>query len=160
MEMLDKWAERIYSENDFGRGVATSISGVIGLSTYIFFNDWVVALFVVMIAFPILRIVASALHKWRRNLAEQRSIERGLESTFNGLSSLERSVVDAFVDAGGTALTFSQINRLDLSSSAIESLVQRELLWTSVMSDGMTENFVLDMALFDKAISKKVESAH
>ncbi len=69
-------------------------------------------------------------------------------------------MVAAFVDAGGTTLTFSQINRLDLSSAAIESLVQRELLWTSVMSDGMTESFVLDMALFDKALSATNESAH
>ncbi|HIF9369771.1 TPA: hypothetical protein ACX6RS_001837 [Photobacterium damselae] len=156
METLDKWAERIYSESDFGRGVATSISGVIGLSTYLLFNDWVIALFSVMISFPIIRIAASSLYKWNQGRAKKKSIERALECTFNGLTEHEKLVVAAFVEAGGTALTFSQINRLNLSS---ESLVQRKLLWTSVMSDGMTESFVLDMAIFDKALSEKNESA-
>ncbi|MGD8113207.1 hypothetical protein [Vibrio sp. TRT 17S01] len=160
METLEKWAERIYSESDFGRGVATSISGAIGLSTYLFFNDWVIALFSVMISFPIIRIAASSSYKWNQDRAKQKSIERALECTFSGLTEHEKLVVAAFVDAGGTALTFSQINRLDLSSAAIESLVQRELLWTSVMSDGITESFVLDMALFNKALSATNESAH
>ncbi|WP_116645173.1 super-infection exclusion protein B [Salinivibrio sp. HTSP] len=159
MKALDKWAERIYSENDFGRGVATSVSGTIGLSTYLFFNDWVIALFGVMISFPVIRIAASNLYKWSQDRAKKKSIEQALECTFNGLTEHEKLVVAAFVEAGGTALTFSQINRLDLSSSAIESLVQKELLWTSVMSDGMSESFVLDMALFEKALSEN-EPAH
>ena len=62
-------------------------------------------------------------------------------------------MVITFVEAGGTALTFSQMKRLGLSSSAIESLVQKELLWTLVRSDGMTESFALDMALYIKALS-------
>ena len=71
METLEKWAERIYSESDFGRGVATSISGAIGLSTYLFFNDWVIALFSVMISFPIIRIAASSSYKWNQDRAQQ-----------------------------------------------------------------------------------------
>lgn len=59
-------------------------------------------------------------------------------------------MVITFIEAGGTALTFSQMKRLGLSSSAIESLVQKELLWTLVRSDGMTESFVLDMACISK----------
>ncbi len=69
-------------------------------------------------------------------------------------------MVTAFVEAGGTTLTFSQINRLGLSSSATESLVQKELLGTLVRSDGMTESFILDMALYIKLLSAINESAH
>ncbi|HIF9184464.1 TPA: hypothetical protein ACX6PV_001421 [Photobacterium damselae] len=60
-------------------------------------------------------------------------------------------VIRAFTESGGTALTFRQINELDLSTPAIESLVQRELLWTS--SDLMTETFALDTDFFDVAKS-------
>lgn len=69
-------------------------------------------------------------------------------------------MITAFVEVGGTALAFSQVNRLGLSSSAIESLVQKELLWTLVRSDGMTESFVLDMALYIKALSAINEPTH
>ena len=36
------WFERIYSESDTGRGIATSIAGLFGLATYLFWQDWVV----------------------------------------------------------------------------------------------------------------------
>jgi len=32
MKTIEKWAERVYAENDFGRSIATSLSGAIGLS--------------------------------------------------------------------------------------------------------------------------------
>lgn len=35
-----------------------------------------------------------------------------------------------------------------------ESLQQRELLWTSMTADGMTETFVLDSDIFDIAYEK------
>jgi hypothetical protein len=60
-------------------------------------------------------------------------------------------VLKAFVDAGGAALTWSQMNRASVAVSAVESLKLRGILDTSVTSDGMTETFVLQTEVFDMA---------
>lgn len=63
-----QWVERIYGENDFGRGIATSIAGSAGLAAYLYWGDWVIAAFVGIIIFPIGRILASAIHsRWIRS---------------------------------------------------------------------------------------------
>jgi len=59
---LDRWAERIYAERDFGRSIATSVAGVVGLLLYLNTRDWVVAAFAAVICFPIVRVLASAAH--------------------------------------------------------------------------------------------------
>jgi hypothetical protein len=142
---LEKWAERIYSENDFGRSVATSVAGVIGLVTYLATSDWVVGLFLVIISFPIARLVADA-HQGRLNNAVR---QREVEETYRRLSPDEKDVVDTFVKSGGSVITWSQVNNSNICRSAIESLIQRELLTTSVTADGMRETFVLNSQLFD-----------
>jgi hypothetical protein len=43
------------------------------------------------------------------------------------------------------------MNNQPVSSAAIESLIQRELLWTSITADGMRETFALDTEIFDAA---------
>ncbi|HHF3237113.1 TPA: hypothetical protein ACPJ2N_004023 [Vibrio alginolyticus] len=151
MESLDKWLERVYSENDFGRGIATSASGIFGLCSYLLTNDWVIAFFCLIIAFPIARIAATTINeRFKRRLAGKLQ-QNAMTKTYENLSDAEKAVVQAFVDAGGTVLTFREINNLDLQRAAIESLVQRELLWTSVTSDLMTETFALNTDLFDIA---------
>jgi len=60
---IEKWAERVYAETDFGRSVATSIAGAIGLVVYLLFDDWVIAAFSSIISFPIIRLVSSGLHE-------------------------------------------------------------------------------------------------
>ena len=58
-------------------------------------------------------------------------------------------------------MTWTRFNRINLSSSAIESLIERELLNTSVTADGMTETFVLDVSIFDAGIRKlRKEETH
>lgn len=148
MSTWDKWAERIYSESDFGRGVATSIAGAIGLAVYLFTADWVVAAFVTIIVFPVVRILASALQRKAENAATRRKHELEVRGSYERLSDEERAVVAAFVAEGGSVITWDRINKLNLPHSAVESLVQRELLFTSVTADGMRETFVLDEQLF------------
>jgi hypothetical protein len=63
-------------------------------------------------------------------------------------------VVQAFVQAGGSVLTWSHINALDLRGPAIESLINRQLLSTDVTADGMRETFVLDLAIFQAGVDK------
>jgi ABC-type multidrug transport system fused ATPase/permease subunit len=154
MKEVDKWIDRIYAETDFGRSVATSLAGIIGLVVYAVFNDWVVSAFGFIISFPIVRLVATWLHG-KANRAAKRNTEREEdEITYSRLSSDEKDVVLAFVNAGGCVLTWSQVNKLSISSTAVESLIQRELITTSMTADTMRETFVLDTAIFDFGQSK------
>lgn len=157
MSTIDKWADRVYSETDFGRSIATSLSGIIGLTVYLITTDWVIAAFSSIISFPIIRIVATSVNDRINFFAKQRKIKKQTEYTYNGLSDGEKDVVQAFVTAGGTGLTYSHINNLELSSPAVETLIQREIIWTSMTADSMCETFVLDTAIFDIAQKKKLD---
>lgn len=57
----DKLIATVYAEQDFGRSMATTVAGVVGLSTYLLSSDWVAAVFAAIIAFPVCRVVSSAL---------------------------------------------------------------------------------------------------
>ena len=83
-----------------------------------------------------------------KTLAEQS------HAVYEALSDKEKDVVGAFVSAGGCVMTWGQINNLDVSHSAIESLVTRRLLGPSVTADGMTETFVLAPDIFDAGLRK------
>lgn len=149
MQTIEKWAERVYAETDFGRSVAISGAGVIGLVIYLIFNDWVIAAFSSIIAFPIIRLVSTGLHE-KATRHKKRAVERDeAEYIYSRLSEDEKEVISEFVKAGGSVLTWSQMNKLPLSSASIESLIQREVIWTSMTADGMRETFALDSAIFD-----------
>lgn len=149
---LNSWLERVYSESDIGRGVATSLAGATGLATYLYWDDWVIAGFSAIIAFPIVRISASAVHsRWNRSRERDRS--RGeLKDLLDSLGSEERAVIQAFVWHGGSVITWRQCNQSPhFTADGIESLINRDLIHVSAMADGMTETFVLDTQLFDYA---------
>ena len=153
MSTIEKWADRVYAETDFGRSVATSLSGVLGLGIYLHFGDWVIAAFAAVIFFPVARLTASAIHARVSRNADRRVKRSDAQHTFNSLSDEERAVVAEFVSAGGCVLTWNQMNKCPVSGSAIESLIQRDVLSTSMTADGMRETFVLDSAIFDAGIS-------
>lgn len=149
MKSIEKWADRVYSESDFGRSIATSFSGVIGLVTYLVTNDWVIAAFSSIIAFPIFRIIATSINEKIGRGKERKITEENAQYIFDRLSNEEIEVVKAYVNVGGSVLTWGQVNNLPIHSSAIESMIQRKILWPSVMADGMTETFALDSNIFD-----------
>lgn len=149
MKEIDKWAERIYAENDFGRSIATSLSGVIGLSVYLISEDWVLSAFALIISFPIIRILSSGLNEKYKRKKLRANEKEELEHFFSKLTVEEKDVVTKFVEAGGSVLTFHQVNQLEVSSAAIESLIKRDLLFTSCTADGLTETFVLEQGIFD-----------
>lgn len=153
MSTIEKWAERVYAETDFGRSIATSLSGILGLAVYLYFSDWVIAAFTSIIFFPVVRLVASAIHARVSRNAVRRAKRNDVKSIFSSLSEEEKSVVFEFVGAGGCVITWSHMNNLAVSGPAIESLIQRELLSTSMTADGMRETFVLDTTLFDVGVS-------
>ncbi len=154
MDTLEKWAERVYSETDFGRSIATFVSGVIGLVVYLFSDDVVIAAFSSLIAFPVSRLISASLHERFMRSRERRIERQEAENAYDSLSEEEKEVVQAFVGAGGCVLTWTQANNLPISGNAIDSLVQREMLWPSVTVDGMRETFNLDPMLFTIGLAK------
>jgi len=146
---INKWAERVYAETDFGRSVATSVSGLVGLVVYLTSADWVIAAFCTIISFPIIRLIAAGSHEKRSRRATRRIEREEAEQIYDRLSDDEKQVVLAFVRAGGSVLTWGQVNRLPLSGPAVESLIQRKVLWPSVTANGLRETFALDSAVFD-----------
>lgn len=154
MNTINKWAERVYGETDFGRSVATSVSGIAGLLVYLVFSDWVIAAFSSIITFPIVRLISTGLYERATRRVKGRLAREEAERAYDQLSDDEKQVVLAFVEAGGCVLTWGQVNELLVSKASVESLIQRELLWTSVTVDGR-ETFVLDPAIFDVGQDRK-----
>jgi hypothetical protein len=148
MTAIEKWAERVYSETDFGRSVGTSLAGALGLGIYLKFGDWVIAAFGSVIFFPLARLTAAAVHERVTRRSRQRAEAESTEHVYNSLSDDEQTVVSVFVDSGGCVITWTQMNNSSASATGIESLIQRGLLSTSVTADGMRETFVLDSDLF------------
>jgi hypothetical protein len=149
----NKLIATIYAEQDFGRSIATTIAGVVGLATYLFSLDWVIAVFAAVIAFPVCRVVASGLYsRWKHRHAEiVRQIQR--EAMFQRFSPQERQILEFFVRAGGVCVSWGYVNKskYPFPRPAINSLMVRGLASTSVMEDGMSESFVLDIDTFDMA---------
>ena len=151
-EVVEKWAERIYTDTDFGRGIAVSISGITGLTAYLLTKDWVIAAFASVILFPISRLITTALHN-KSVIRKLRSVNREeAKYKYENLSPGEQNIVQSFIDQGGFVLTWKVVNRLELNHSSVESLVQRGLLHPSVTADGMVETFVLDEGVYDAGI--------
>ena len=130
---LDRWVERLYNESDIGRGIATTVAGTAGLTTYLYWDDWVVAAFVTIIVFPGVRILASTTESYRIQ-SRERSYSRGqIKELFKNLGSKEKAVVQAFVWHGDSVITWRECNELSYFSAAgIESLINRGLMHATV----------------------------
>ena len=149
---FEQWVERIYEESDVGRGIATTVAGGIGLTVYLFSNDWVLAAFVSIIVFPIVRILASTIESYCIKLREQKNNQEQIKKLYDNLGMEERAVVEEFVLLGGNVLTWEQCNESrKISITGVESLINRGMLHRTVTADGMTEAFALDTELFDYA---------
>lgn len=155
LSIFEKWADRVYAEVDFGRSLATSLAGAVGLGIYLRTSDWVIAAFCSIIFFPLARITATALHgSFLSGAGRRRKIEE-VQQLWDALSDDEAHVGSEFVKAGGCVMTWQQMNRSAAVTAAVESLIQRQMITTSVTADGMHETFVLVTTLFDEAIRRK-----
>ncbi|MHB1516273.1 MAG: super-infection exclusion protein B [Acidiferrobacteraceae bacterium] len=148
---FDRWAERIYAERDFGRSVATSGAGAVGLMLYLITHDWVIAAFSAVISFPIVRIAASAAHSAYKRKERSEICERSTREIFEKLSSDEKGVLYEFVICGGSVMSWSHANRVNLSEPGVASLMQRKVLYSTMTPDGMREAFCIDVDIFDEA---------
>lgn len=156
--MFDKIAERLYSETDSARSIATSGAGIVGLIIYLLQRDWVIAAFSAVIVFPIARLASARIYEHIQRAEKRRTEREEAEEKYNQLGEYEKAVVQAFVQAGGSVLTWSHINALDLRGPAIESLINRQLLSTDVTADGMRETFVLNPAVFQAGVDKAMST--
>ena len=150
---LDKLIATIYAEQDFGRSIATTFAGIVGLTTYLCGADWVVAVFAAVIAFPVCRVVSSALHSnWKQKHTE---IVKQVEATalFHKFSPEERKVLKLFVHAGGACLSWDYLGSMKhvFSRAALDSLIVRRVLRHSELDDQTPNSVVLDIETFDLA---------
>lgn len=156
--MFVKIVERLYSETDSARSIATSGAGVVGLLIYLMQRDWVIAAFSAVIIFPIARLASARIYEHIHRAEKRRTEREEAEEKYNQLGEHEKAVVQAFVQAGGSVLTWSHVNALDLRGPAIESLINRQFLSTDVTADGMRETFVLNPALFQAGVNKEIST--
>jgi hypothetical protein len=156
--MFDKIVERLYSETDSARSIATSGAGVAGLLIYLMQRDWVIAAFSAVIVFPLARLASARVYEHIHRAEKRRTEREEAEEKYNQLGEHEKAVVQAFVLAGGSVLTWSHINALDLRGPAIESLINRQLLSTDVTADGMSETFVLNPVVFQAGVDKEIST--
>jgi hypothetical protein len=150
---LDELIKTVYSENDFSRSIATTTAGISGLLTYIWKGDWVISAFTAMIVFPITRIIADTIHANWVSRHEKVESESKLREQFDRFYPDEKEILRFFVLAGGACVSWGFVDksRLPFPRPALNSLMQRGIVHTSVMEDGMTESFVLDVDVFDHA---------
>jgi len=157
----EKLITAIYAEEDLGRSVATAVAGVAGLVAYRLSSDWVVAFFSAVILFPLARVIATALHsRWKVRRSETTQALRA-EAEFNMFSLQERQILEFFVRKGGCCVSWGEVNRSEFPfpRTALNSLMERGVVRTSVMEDGMTEAFALNVDTFDiaqKAFRRKI----
>lgn len=146
-----RWAERIYSETDVARSIATSAAGVVGLGVYIWTADWVLGAFSLIITFPLARLISSRVFARLALHAGQLEEREKARLIYRRLGPSEERVVQAFVDEGCTVLSWTQVNQMSLPAPAIESLIEREVIRCSATADSMRETFVLSADVFDAA---------
>lgn len=149
----EKLFHQIYNEKDLSKLLGIAIAGSVGFLVFYLSHSFRYALFSAMIAFPAVRLFASPIHSFTKSRLNLRREKKSIKQTYTSLSEEEKKAVELFVDNGAGVITWSQVNRSEVSGSAIESLSQRGLLHVSITLDGMTETFVLDVTLFSYACS-------
>jgi len=150
---FDEIAARIYDETDFARSLATAVAGVVGLSIYLWKHDAVIAAFAAVIVFPVVRLGSHTLRSSWVARSTKRAQEARNRELLAKLSDQEKDVLRFFVAAGGACVSWGFVNssKMSFPRPALNSLMARGLVHTSVMEDGMTESFVLDTEVFDIA---------
>ena len=151
---FDRWVERIYTESDFGRSIATTGAGVAALATYLYWSDWWVSLCVGIIVFPVGKIGASAFHSHRVQTREKTRGRERMSDLLENLGREEKAVVQEFVWHGSKFVSMQESHELpNFASDGIDSLVSRKLVSVTGYSEGTREGYVLDTEMFEYAQS-------
>lgn len=151
---IDKWADRIYLEEDFGKNIATTISGVIGLAIYLYKSDFALAAFVAIILFPTIKILVNIIKERslkKREILDQENKVKELDETFKGLTDQEKRVTLVFVDYKSSVVSekYIKLNSIHLPDGAVKSLIQRGFL--EEVPYGLSYDLKLNLDVFEAA---------
>lgn len=111
----------IYNENDYSRGLATSLSGTLSLISYLIWYDIIITFLSLIIFYPVSRMACfSILKKYNEKKEKQEILE-----FFKSFSTQEEYLLKEFVSNGSSFLHYSYINKFQ---NEIESLINRNIL--------------------------------
>ncbi|WP_299769024.1 hypothetical protein [uncultured Pseudoteredinibacter sp.] len=145
---LDKWAGRIYEEEDFGKNIAISIAGIIGLTIYLIQSDFVLAAFITIIVFPPVKILLrhfESKYTKRREAERLDSQKKELVKVVENLTGQERRVIHEFVKYKSAVISneYLSVNSIHMPDGATKSLRERGYL--KVESYGTPQDFDLKL---------------
>jgi hypothetical protein len=145
---IDKWADRIYLEEDFGKNVATIISGLCGLIIYLVEKDFSLAAFVTIIIFPAVKIITNILRNKHLKINEQldrENAKKAIDQTVKDLTDQERLVIHEFVKYKSSVMSekYIKMNSVFLPDGAVKSLIEREYI--TEQSFGLSGSFDLKL---------------
>lgn len=144
-----KVIDKIYSETDLEKSISTSFSGIISLLIYLKTNNVIIAVFALIIIFPIFRVFASYIdNKIKIKLSQKKKLQDDIQY-IDKFTEDEKTVIKAYINNGGTLMTWNKINNLNLPRSGVESLIQREIIYSTMTGDVMHEAFAIDTTVFD-----------
>jgi len=151
---IDKWADRIYLEEDFGKNIATTVSGSLGLIIYLFKSDFALAAFVAIIVFPFVKIVSNALRdKYikKKEALDQESARRAIDQTIKNLTDQERLVIHEFVNYKSSVMSnkYIQMNSVFLPDGAVKSLMERDFLTEKFYGASGQYDLKLNLVIFE-----------
>ena len=150
---IDKWAERIYQEEDFGKNVSTTISGLLGLIVYLLMDDFAVAAFITIIIFPVVKILSNTLRN--RHLKKSEDVEREnarkeMDDIVKNLTDQERRVIHEFVKYKSSVMSdqYIKMNSVFLPDGAVRSLMERSFLTEQTFLSG-SYDLKLNIVIFE-----------
>lgn len=150
---IDKWADRIYLEEDFGKNIATTISGLFGLTVYLIQDDFALAAFVTIITFPVVKIITNTFRN--KSLKKGEAIEREktkkeMDQLVKDLTDQERLVIHEFVKYNSSVMSerYIKLNSVFLPDGAVKSLMERGFLTENRFVSG-SYDLKLNIVIFE-----------
>lgn len=130
---IDKWAKRIYLEEDFSKNIAISVSGAVGLAIYLVKTDFELAAFVTIITFPLIKIVSNSLRARHLEKKQEDDVEfakQKFDLIVKELTDQERLVIHEFVkyDSAVMSNKYIKMNHVFLPDGAVKSLMERDFV--------------------------------
>jgi hypothetical protein len=151
---IDKWADRVYAEEDFGKNIAISFSGLIGLIIYLIKSDFALAAFIAIIIFPLVKMLSRHIERKYAKNKKQSDVEnkkKEIVEIVKNLTDRERRVIHEFVKYKSAVISSNHLamNSIHMPDGATKSLKERGYL--SIDSYGTPDEFdlILDLDIFE-----------
>lgn len=152
-QKIEELISTIYSEQDFSRSIATTLAGVAGLMAYLLLADVVISVFVSVIAFPLIRILAHPLNQLLQKNQVRESGKERQKGIWASLSPKEKGVLSVFVETGSSVISVDHDIYLNpqYTPAAVKSLANRDFLKINESESGQRKELILNPDIFDIA---------